>query len=88
MAKFPLGQVVVTKGVLAKVSEVEQFWALNRHAQGDWGDVCEEDAKENEFALTKGLRLLSVYHTKDGVKFYILTEADRSSTTLLLPEEY
>ena len=55
---------------------------------GDWGDVCEEDRKENEFSLENHLRLFSVYHLGDGTKIWIITEADRSVTTILLPSEY
>jgi hypothetical protein len=59
-----------------------------RHARGDWGDVCEGDRQANDGALTDGSRLLSAYQTKTGTRLWVLTEADRSSTCLLLPEEY
>ena len=62
--------------------------ALRRHQSGDWGDVCDEDRATNEKALELGMRLLSVYHSKRGEKFWIITEADRSSTTLLMREDY
>ncbi|MEM7387300.1 MAG: type I restriction endonuclease subunit M [Verrucomicrobiota bacterium] len=62
--------------------------ALARHERGDWGEVCTEDRAENEEALRRGGRLLSVYRTEEGTRFYIITEADRSSTTVLLPDEY
>jgi hypothetical protein len=62
--------------------------ALSRHLSGDWGDVCNEDRQENELSLREGFRLLSVYHASDGKKFWVITEADRSSTTVLLPEDY
>ena len=61
---------------------------LARHLSGDWGEVCAEDAKENEFSLQHGFRLLSAYRLSDGTKIWIITEADRSATTFLLPEEY
>lgn len=61
---------------------------LSRHARGDWGDVCKEDAGENELSLQEGFRLLSVYKDRNGVCFWIITEADRSATTVLLPEDY
>ena len=61
---------------------------LVRHLSGDWGDVCEQDRKENEFSLKEGFRLLSVYRDTDGTKFWIITEADRSATTVLLPEDH
>ena len=59
-----------------------------RHESGDWGDVCDSDRQENEFALDKMLRLFSVYHLRDGTKIWIITEADRNITTVLLPEDY
>ena len=62
--------------------------ALGRHAAGDWGDVCEADRRENELSVNQRLRLLSVYRDRNGVKFWIITEADRSATTVLLPEDY
>jgi hypothetical protein len=55
---------------------------------GDWGELSDEDVKENEFSLKEGLRLLSAYQTGKGQKIWIITEADRSSTTILLPSEY
>jgi hypothetical protein len=61
---------------------------LERHANGDWGDVDSQDAKENEISLQRGFRLLSSYTTSAGDRLWLTTEADRSATTLLLPEEY
>lgn len=87
-AKFPLGRVVGTPGVIAKISRVEITVALRRHHTGDWGDVCREDHRANEEALEHGFRLFSVYHTQAGEKFWIITEADRSATTVLFPHEY
>ncbi|HEX7787451.1 MAG TPA: plasmid related protein [Methylomirabilota bacterium] len=62
--------------------------ALGRHVSGDWGNVCSEDAEANEAAVNERERLLSSYATRDGVRFWIITEADRSLTTVLLPEAY
>jgi hypothetical protein len=87
-AKFVLGQVVMTAGAEESIEPPEVTAALSRHMCGDWGDVCEEDRAENELSLKNGYRLLSVYHTKSGVTFWIITEWDRSVTTVLLPEEY
>ncbi len=87
-SNFPLGQVVCTPGVRDSVSFVEQMIALSRHARGDWGEVCPDDWAENELSLKEGFRLFSVYRTQKNVKFWIITEADRSATTLLLPDEY
>lgn len=85
---FPLGQMLMTPGVQAQVPPSEMMQALRRHARGDWGDLDDEDRAANEVALQHGARLLSAYHTKAGAKFWIITEADRSATTVLLPQEY
>lgn len=88
VAKFKLGQVVVTPEFLEKVNEVDQMRALNRHARCDWGIISDEDKLENDNALKFGGRVISVYKNNDGVEFWIITEADRSATTLLLPGDY
>ena len=85
---FPLGQVVITRNAAAKLLPMDVMDALCRHAQGDWGDVGEEDRISNELALVEDTRLLSVYHATTGQKFWIITEHDRSITTILLPEDY
>ena len=87
---FSLGQVVATPGALRALEESEQSAGefLNRHVSGDWGELDEEDRKENEFSLKEGFRILSSYRLKRGTKIWVITEADRSATTLLLPEEY
>ena len=86
--RFPLGQVVATQGVLAAIPQADMMQALDRHVHGDWGEVDAEDAQENELSLKEGFRLLSAYTSAAGVKFWLITEADRSATTFLLPEEY
>lgn len=86
--RFPLGRVVATPGAIAAVPPEEMQSALRRHHAGDWGELCKEDRNENERSLCDGCRLMSVYHTKAGVKFYIITEGDRRATTALLPDEY
>lgn len=86
--KFPLGRLLVTPGSLNKLTQLEIQAAICRHSQGDWGDVPPEDREENELSLREGFRLLSAYRTPGGTKFWIITEADRSATTVLLPEEY
>ena len=85
---FNLGQVVATPGVLQAVSHGEIQSFLYRHCQGDWGMVCPEDAEENWFALENGFRVMSVYVSSNGIRVWVITEADRSCTTVLLPEEY
>jgi hypothetical protein len=89
-AKFNMGLVYATPGALDAFEEADEssLVFLLRHAACDWGDVCEGDRQENEFALKNGLRLFSVYHLENGTKIWIITEADRSVTTLLLPREY
>jgi len=87
-AKFALGQIVATPNALAQLSQDEILISIARHQTGDWGEVDEHDRQQNEESLQQGLRLLSVYHAANGTKFYIITESDRSVTTVLLPEEY
>ena len=85
--KFPLGQIVITANAQSILDPADIQQGLSRHARGDWGDVCPEDSKLNELSLKDGSRLLSVY--RSGVnRFWIITEADRSVTTVLMPEDY
>jgi len=88
--RFPLGQVVATPGALVALAEAGQtpHEFIRRHQTGDWGDLDEDDRRENERSLEIGCRVLSAYHLRDGTKIWIITEADRSATTLLLPSEY
>jgi hypothetical protein len=90
MIRFPLGRVVATPGALAALEKAEQLPAefLDRHVNGDWGEVPDADKQENELSVEQGLRILSAYTTSAGDKLWILTEADRSATILMLPEEY
>jgi hypothetical protein len=87
-AKFPIGQIVATPNALASIANDEILLALSRHVQGDWGTLDKEDWNANEQALQHGGRLLSAYHSSQNVKFWIITEADRTVTTVLLPEDY
>lgn len=86
--RVPLGQVVITRGAFEALPAVEVFDCLLRHAEGDWGDVCQEDWALNDEALENESRLLSSYRTKAEIRFWIITEWDRSITTILLPLEY
>lgn len=88
--KFNLGKIVATSGALEALEESGQNASdfLKRHVQGDWGDVCEEDKQLNDQSLIDGSRILSAYKTLKDVKIWVITEADRSSTCLLLPSEY
>ena len=85
---FSLGQTVITPAALARLHPGDVYTSLQRHARRDWGDVCAADREENELSLREGFRLLSVYRDRNGTKFWIITEADRSATTVLLPEDY
>lgn len=85
---FPLGQVVATPGLLSKVNQDEVAVALSRHEHGDWGDLESDDCHINNMALRQGGRIFSAYTSRVGTKFWIITEADRSVTTILLPSEY
>ena len=89
-ALFALGRVVATPGALRALSLAGEPGRsyLARHASGDWGDLCEEDWRTNDEAVRGRARIFSAYHLGDGTKIWIITEADRSSTCLLLPEEY
>ena len=103
-ALFPLGQIVATPGALALLQEtgLSATALLRRHVTGDFGDLCEEDRLENEFAVKRKLRILSCYRLVDAAKLaatprdrrselktlWVISEADRSATTLLIPSEY
>lgn len=90
ITRFALGQTYITPGaeealIIAGQTGIE---FLRRHMSGDFGDVSEEDLRENELSLREGFRVLSAYRTAKGQRLWIITEADRSSTTILLPSEY
>ena len=87
---FPLGQIVATPGALDTLAQAGQgaHEFLTRHVSGDWGELDADDRRENELSLREGFRLLSAYRLTTGEKMWIITEADRSVTTLLTPEEY
>ena len=89
--RFPLGQLVATPGALELLGELEisPSYLLERHMSGDWGLVPKEDARENELSVQHGYRIISSYPVgDDGDRIWIITEADRSSTCILRPEEY
>lgn len=87
---FPLGQVVATPGALAALEKAGQSPVefLAQHERGEWGELSEDDRKENQYSLEHGFRLLSSYQTNARETIWVLTEANRSVTTLLLPSEY
>lgn len=84
----PLGNVVITPNALDQLAPADVQRGIQRHQAGDWGDLGEEDWQENDTALRTGLRLLSSYRSARGVTFWVITEADRSATTLLMPDDY
>ena len=86
--KFELGKTVATPNALAAIPHDEILLGLARHVQGDWGNLDQEDWNSNDLALETGERLLSSYRSVRNITFRIITEADRSVTTVLLPEDY
>jgi hypothetical protein len=87
---FRPGQVVATPGAIEAFNASGElpFDYLMRHLTGDWGDLDAADKAENELSVREGFRILSAYTLKSGVKIFVITEADRSATTFLLPSEY
>ena len=88
VAKFRLGHIVATVSASKKLTAEDVLTGIQRHQSGEWGDVDEHDRQQNELSLKEGFRLLSVYRAANGTQFWIITEADRSATTVLLPEDY
>jgi len=87
---LPLGRVVATPAALDALSatDTHPFALLRRHVTGDWGDLTPEDVEANRMALATGARVLSAYTLPDGTRVWVITEADRTATTILLPEDY
>jgi hypothetical protein len=85
---FNPGNILITKIALCLLNSDDVGQAIARHLKGDWGDVCAEDKKSNDFAVNNELRMLSAFKDREDNKFWIITEADRSYTTVLLPSEY
>jgi hypothetical protein len=90
ITRFALGQTFITPGAeeALQIAGQTELEFLRRHMSCDWGELSQEDLEENDVSLKEGFRLLSTYHTCKGQKLWIITEADRSSTTILLPSEY
>lgn len=86
--KFSPGRIIIAPAALSRLSADDIRQALNRHLNGDWGDLAKVDREENQHSLATGHRLLSVYHSHDGIQFWIITEADRSMTNIYLPESH
>jgi len=87
-ASFPLGRLMITVHAQSVLQMEDVATGLRRYTRGDWGELCPEDALENDLSLEPGFRLLSAYTDRRGNRFWIITEADRSATTILLPEDY
>ena len=88
LAKFRLGKIVSTPNAIEQLTQDDILAGIKRHQAGDWGDVTEHDRQENELALTQRLRLWSVYRAANGAVFWLITEADRSGTVILMPGDY
>jgi len=88
VALFRLGRIVATPNALSELSQQDMLSAIKRHQAGDWGEVDEHDRQANDRALSNGTRLFSVYRSVNGIPFWVITEADRFTTTVLLPEDY
>ena len=86
--RVPLGQTVATPGALGALAQTDIVAAIRRHTSGDWGEVDADDKAANDDALRSGERLLSAFRSAGGTTFWVITEADRSVTTVLLPDEY
>ena len=90
LVRFPLGRLFMTPGAIEALEDAGQSPQefVSRHARLEQGELCDEDHKENLFSVDKCLRIFSAYKTARGVKLWLITEADRSATTILLPEDY
>ena len=88
VAVFRLGHIVATANARESISPDEILQGIQRHQAGDWGNLPDDDRSSNDRALAQGGRLVSRYHAQNGTKFYVITESDRSLTTVLLPEDY
>jgi len=87
-ARFKHGRLLITAAARDRLDAQEVFVALGRHLDGDWGELSKDDCERDDLALEEGHRLLSAYRDRNGFKFWIITEGDRSQTTVLLPEDY
>jgi len=88
VAVFRLGRIVATPNALQSITQADILIGIQRHQAGDWGNLTDDDRATNDRALAQGGRILSAYQATNGTRFYLITEADRSRTTILLPEDY
>jgi hypothetical protein len=88
LQRFSLGRILATPGALETLNPMQINQLLFRHHSGDWSEMDPEDQAANERALDEGSRIFSAFQVADNVRIWIITEADRSSTCVLLPDEY
>ena len=88
VAVFRLGRIVTTPNALHSLTQDDILLGIQRHQAGDWGDLTDDNRAANDRALAQGGRIVSAYHATNGTRFWLITEADRSKTTILLPEDY
>ena len=88
VAVFRLGHIVATPNARQSITQDDILLGIQRHQAGDWGDLTDDNRAANDRALAQGGRIVSAYHATNGTKFWLITEADRSRTTILLPEDY
>ena len=88
VAVFRLGRIVVTPNARQSITQDDILLGIQRHQAGDWGNLTEDNRAANDHALAQGGRIVSAYHATNGTRFWLITEADRSKTIILLPEDY
>jgi len=88
VAVFRLGRIVATPNALQCITPDDILIGIQRHQAGDWGNLPDDDRAANDRALAQGGRILSAYQARNGTRFWLITEADRAATTILLPEDY
>lgn len=88
IAVLRLGHIVATPNALQSITQDDILLGIQRHQAGDWGNLTDDDRSSNDRALSQGGRIVSAYNAVNGTRFWVITEADRSRTTVLLPEDY
>jgi hypothetical protein len=88
VAVFRLGRIVATPNAVQSITQDDILSGIQRHQAGDWGNLTDDNRAANDRALAQGGRIVSAYNAKNGTRFWLITEADRSRTTILLPEDY
>ena len=88
VAVFRLGRIVATANAMNRITNADILLGIQRHQAGDWGDVSAEEREASDGALVKGTKVRSVYHAANGTKFWVITQAGHTVTTILLPQDY